>query len=110
MPRRLERAQGAVAVGTFTSFLTAPASHKYEVVQVSPSCFGGAATTLYVARSISGVGTFFTDHLSIDAGEFDHTRSYNALVLYAGDTLLLGFIGGAAGGESAAVDYVDVTF
>lgn len=108
--RRLERAQGVVSVGTFTTFLTAPASHKYEVVQISPNTFGGAATALYVARNLVGHGTYFTDHLPIAAGEFDHTKSYNALVLYAGDALLLGFIGGAAGGEAAVVDYVDVTF
>jgi len=94
-------------VGSFGAIVTVPGGRKFEVLQVSPSTFGGAATTFYVARTLGGA-TFFTDHVAMAAGTFDATRQYHDLVLEAGDVLLVGFIGAGAGGEAAVVDYVDV--
>lgn len=97
-----------VPVGSFATVWTVPASHKYELVQASPSCFGGAATVFYIARKI-GAAIFFTDHVALAAGTFDGTRQYHDLLFNEGDSLLAGFIGGAAGGEAAVFDYVDVS-
>jgi len=108
--RRLEKVTLVPApVGSFASVWTVPANHKYELVQASPSCFGGAATTFYIARQI-GAAVFFTDHIALAAGVFDGTRQYHDLLFNEGDQLLAGFIGAGAGGEAAVFDYVDVAF
>jgi len=104
--RRLERLRGAAIANTPVLVLTVPAGQKFEVVTFS----GHSAQThpnVWYLLGFDGTNLLWFDAIDQTTGQAVVVGNYNALVLYAGDSLYIE--GGGLGVLDWVLAYVQVS-
>lgn len=87
--RRLERIDSGGAANAIAVVVTVPAAEKFEIVGLGFGSAGAHAHTILMAYGVGGTVTQFFDQINMVAGQFSAHANYDAVVVNAGEDLLL---------------------
>lgn len=107
MSRRLERLLANPLLATLTDVLTVPAGHKYEIVEQVPYSDGAHDYTWAFFIHTGSTFPVFDTCVVTAAGLISH-RTYEGIVLYAGDSLTVYITSAGTLHIPYYVGYIDV--
>jgi hypothetical protein len=111
MSRSLERTSPLfVPGGTSLLLLTCPTGHKYEVIDSWASGDTVAGRIVPILLTTAAAATAFIDDWPTAAGFQVQHQTYNAVVMYPGDTLTGFALGAGFAGSAFMLSYVDVDY
>lgn len=111
MSRRLERVVAPESLNAFTSVLgPVPSGHKFEITDLSWNRQTGPQKQCVAAIHNAALGAVFVDDQTLTVTDYCKPRTFNGIVLYAGDDFWVAMLGASAGFCPVVICYVDVDF
>jgi len=106
--RRMERNVSVIPHNALTVVAEVPTGVKWEIINLAVAADGTNAYEWYIFILVGGATYYGLDEITVPAGKFFVNRSYQSVVLEAGDSLVAWPVTAGTADEAMYTTYVEV--